>query len=188
LAPHTLFATEPRFMPKIALPLLACLLAIAATGASAQSIWKWRDSSGQIHISDTPPPANVQAKDILQRGAGPAPAAAAAPVAALAGASGSAPAGDSDLQKKKAKADQEKTDKAAADKAALEQKNAAIRADNCQRAQAQAKALDSGIRITRMNAKGEREYLDDNARAAEQKRSQDIITQNCGAAPSSTAP
>jgi hypothetical protein len=175
-------------MPKIALPLVACLLAIAAAGASAQSIWKWRDSAGQIHLSDTPPPSSVPAKDILQRGGGGG-APSAAPVAAAPAASGTVAAVDSDLQKKKAKADQEKADKAAADKAALEQKNAAIRAENCQRAQNQAKAIDSGMRIARVNAKGEREYLDDNARAAELKRSQDIIAQNCGgAAPGSTAP
>ena len=173
-------------MPKIALPLVACLLAVAAAGASAQSIWKWRDSSGQIHVSDTPPPATVPAKDILQRAAGAPPAAAPgttpAPAPAAAVASGGAPAVDADLQKKKAKADQEKADKAAADKAALDLKNAAIRADNCQRAQQQAKALDSGVRIARLDAKGEREYLDDAARASERKRAQDVISQNCGGA------
>jgi hypothetical protein len=174
-------------MPKIALPLAACLLAVAATGASAQSFWKWRDSSGQIHLSDTPPPATVPAKDILQRAAGTpaAPAPGTTPAPAATAASGVA-AVDADLQKKKAKADQEKADKAAADKAALDQKNAAIRADNCQRAQQQAKALDSGVRIARMDAKGEREYLDDATRASERKRAQDIISQNCGGG--STAP
>jgi len=169
-------------MPKIALPLVACLLAIAATGASAQSFWKWRDASGQVHMSDTPPPATVPAKDILQRGGGNAPS--LAPATAAPAPSAAAATGDGDLQKKKARADQEKADKAAADKAALEQKNAAIRAENCQRAQNQAKAIDSGMRIARVNTKGEREYLDDNARAAEMKHTQDIIAQNCGGAPS----
>jgi hypothetical protein len=95
---------------------------------------------------------------------------------------------DSELQKKKAKADQERADKIAADKAAADQKTAAIRAENCQRAQQQAKALDSGVRVARLNDKGEREFLDDNARASERKRSQDIIAQSCGAPSASTAP
>jgi hypothetical protein len=167
-------------MQKLALPLVACLLAIAATSASAQSVWKWRDASGQVHISDIPPPTDVPDKNILQRPSGahslPPQAAAALPAAAPASAASGV---DSDLQKKKAKADQEKAEKDAADKAALEKKTAAARADNCQRAQSQAKALDSGVRITRVNASGEREYLDDKQRAAEQQRTQEIIAQNC---------
>jgi hypothetical protein len=162
----------------------ACLIALVATGASAQSVWKWRDASGQIHISDAPPPTDVPEKNILKRpGSAPAPAAAteAAPQAA-ASASAAASGVDSELQKRKAKAekaDKEKADKDAADKAALEKKNAAIKADNCQRAQTSAKALESGVRIARINASGEREYLDDKQRADELKRAQDSVAQNC---------
>ena len=45
-------------------------MVLLATGLSAvaQSVtWKWRDKSGQIHISDMPPPADVPEKSILQR-------------------------------------------------------------------------------------------------------------------------
>ena len=170
-------------MSKTALPLAACLIAFVATGASAQSIWKWKDSSGQVHLSDTPPPANVPAKDILQR---PVGAAAPAPVAAPAAtpaASAVANSVDAELQKKKAAADKEAADKAAADKAALDKKNAAIRADNCQRATQSAKVFESGVRVAKVGANGEREFMDDKTRAAELKRSQDAIAQNCGAAP-----
>jgi hypothetical protein len=170
-------------MPKIALPLVACLLAIAATGASAQSVWKWRDAAGQIHLSDTPPPNDTPAGNVLQR-----PNGGRMPVAASASAVAAAPAAsapDTDLQKKKKQADREVAEKAAADKAALDQKNAEIRRDNCQRAQTQVSALQNGARVARLNAKGEREFLDDAARAAEIKRTQDIAAQNCGTAPAS---
>ncbi len=167
-------------MPKIALPLVACLIAFAATGASAQSYWKWKDSSGQVHLSDTPPPPSVPAKDILQRGSGSAPVAAPAAAPVAAAASNSV---DNELQKKKAAADKDAADKLAADKAATDRKNAAIRADNCQRATQQAKVYESGVRVAKLNANGEREYMDDNTRAAELKRSQDAVAQNCGAAP-----
>lgn len=41
--------------------LLACLMAMAAIGsASAQNIYKWKDSSGTVHYSEQPP-ANGQA-------------------------------------------------------------------------------------------------------------------------------
>jgi len=39
--------------------------------------------------------------------------------------------------------------------------------------------LDSGIRMARMNDKGEREILDDAARAAELERTQAIIQSDC---------
>ena len=171
-------------MPKIALPLAACcLLAAVATGASAQSFWKWKDAAGQIHLSDIAPPATVPAKDILQRPAGGV--ASTAPVAAPAAAPASGPpnAVDAELQKRKAKADKDKADQAAADKAVADQKRTAQRADNCRRAQQSVQAFDSGVRIAQMNAKGEREYLDDKQRAAERQHAQEGVTQNCGAAP-----
>ena len=44
----------------------------------------------------------------------------------------------------------------------------------------QAKAsFDSGLRISRTNAAGEREFMDDAARASELKRIQGIIASDC---------
>ena len=60
-----------------------------------------------------------------------------------------------------------------------EQKIAAQRAENCKRAQAAKAGLDSGMRVARMNDKGEREVLDDAARAAELERTQAIIQADC---------
>ena len=54
-------------MQKIALPFVACLLAVAAAGAHAQTVWKWRDATGQLHISDTAPPPGTPAKDIVEQ-------------------------------------------------------------------------------------------------------------------------
>ena len=167
-------------MQKLALPFVACLLAIAATGASAQSVWKWRDASGQLHVSDTAPPPGTPEKNILNRPAGGVVAPSARPAAAAAPEASGASAPDTDLEKKKKAADRDKADKAAADKAEVDKKNAAIRADNCQRAQASVTGIQNGVRITQINAKGEREYLDDAQRAAELKRSQDVVAQNCG--------
>ena len=163
-------------MQKLALSFVACLLAVAAAGASAQSVWKWRDTKGQLHISDGPPPADVPEQNIVQRPSG-ARAPAAAPTAAA--ASPAASGVDSELEKKKARADHEKAEKDTAAKAELDKKNAAVKADNCQRAQAQVKALESGVRIARMDAKGERYYLDDKQRASELQHSQEIVQQSC---------
>jgi hypothetical protein len=41
------------------------------------------------------------------------------------------------------------------------------------------RTLDSGLRLARTNDKGEREVLDDQARADETKRTREIIAANC---------
>ena len=60
-----------------------------------------------------------------------------------------------------------------------EAKVAKAKADNCALARQSKATVDSGIRLARVNAKGEREIMDDNARAAEQKRIQDVINSDC---------
>ena len=178
-------------MQKIALSFAAGLLALVAFGADAQTLWKWRDASGQMHISDTPPPPGTPPKNIIS---GPPLGAPAAPVPITTGSSSSsitpprsadpaASAGDTALDKKKKAADKEKSDKDKADRAAVDAKNAVIRKDNCGRAQASLAGLQSGQRIARTNDKGEREVLDDAGRADEIKRTQDVVASSCGPAP-----
>ena len=88
----------------------------------------------------------------------------------------SAPGGvDKALEEKKKQAEQAE----AARKQAEEAKLAAQKAENCKRAQDAKATLDSGMRIARLNANGEREVLDDQARAAEMKRVQDVIRSEC---------
>ena len=178
-------------MQKIALSFAAGLLALVGFGADAQTLWKWRDASGQMHISDTPPPPGTPARNIIS---GPPPGTPAAPVPITTGTSSSttttttaaapaASAGETALDKKKKAADKEKSDKDKADRAVVDAKNAAIRKDNCGRAQASLAGLQSGQRIARINDKGEREVLDDAGRADEIKRTQDVVANSCGAAP-----
>jgi hypothetical protein len=174
--------------------MLAGLLGVTlALPVQAQAQWKWRDGTGRTQYSDLPPPASVPEKDILSR---PVAAVRRAAAAASGAASGAAPATllasssppfaaasspfapktvDPELEarRKKTEADQ------AAKVKAEESKIAAARAENCDRAKAQQRSLDSGIRIARVNVKGEREVLDDNQRAAETKRTRDIIAADC---------
>lgn len=162
--------------------LLAGTLLLLALPADAQ--WRWRDASGRVTASDMPPPREIPDKDILQRppSARPAPAstsaapAASAPASAPAAASGPAsPAVDKDLEARKRAAEAQQQ----AQKKAEEQRNAAARADNCSRARNYLATLDSGQRVARMNDKGEREFLDDAARAAETRRARELIASNC---------
>jgi hypothetical protein len=156
--------------------LCAVLGATLALPAAAQ--WKWRDAGGHTQYSDTPPPPSIPEKDILQR-----PSVTAPPVGrAAAPASGASDAGapapktvDSDLDAKRKKTEQDAADRKKADDAKL----AAAQAENCARAKAQMRTLDSGMRIARVNEKGEREFLDDKARAAEAERTRAAMTSDC---------
>ncbi len=153
------------------------LIASLCTPALAQ--WKWRDKNNQVQYSDLPPPQGVPEASILQR-----PAAAnrrALPVvaasAAASAASGLAPAKgvEPELETKLRKEEQEKAAKAKAEADKL----AAQKADNCNRARLQLRGLDEGLRVARVNEKGEREFLDDKGRAEEAARNRETISADC---------
>lgn len=172
-----------------------CVLALATTTASAQ--WQWVDKDGRKVFSDRSPPADVQEKDILKRPAG-APrvattaAAAAAPLADAGAGSAVKPAlaastpaskasapklsgKDTELEAKKKKTEQDEADK----KKAEEEKVAKTKADNCERAKSGLATLQSGVRMSSVNASGEREIFDDAKRASETKRAQEVIDSSC---------
>lgn len=146
--------------------------------------WKWKDKGGRVQYSDLPPPQSVSDTDILQRPSGMsaktppafAPNSAQAAAAAMAASAASGPAKvEPELEAKRRKAAEEETAKRRAE----DEKQNAARAENCQRAKAQLRALDDGMRMARVNAKGEREVLDDKGRAEESKRARDIIGSDC---------
>ena len=147
---------------------------------TAQAQWKWRDARGQMHTSDLPPPLNVAEKDILDRPADfrrrapPADKAASAPVP-TASASSNQPRTDPELDARRQRAAAEQT----AQLRQQEQANAAVRAENCGRARSALAGLESGQRLTRTNAQGEREVLDDKGRADEMMRARAVIASDC---------
>jgi hypothetical protein len=167
---------------------LALALVMALPAAWAQ--WQWVDSSGRKVFSDTAPPAGIPEKNILKRpGAGlpmapAAPATPAAPTTAAVATPGG-PAvpqvADKDpeleARKKQAEAAEEAKRKAEAERMAR------ARADNCERARKSKSVLDSGVRIATTNAKGERDFMDDKARAAEAQRAEQAIRSECGPLP-----
>lgn len=159
--------------------LAAVLAATAAGPLHAQ--WKWRDKSGQIHASDLPPPRDIADKDVLQRPAAPVrraspPAAAASAASAAPGlVPAAAPRVDPELEARRRAAEEQQRQKQAQE----EQRVAAARAENCERARAQLRTLDSGIRVARVNDKGEREILDDAQRADEVQRARNVVASDC---------
>ena len=159
--------------------VLACLPAFAA----AQ--WQWIDNNGQRVFSDKAPPPEIPPKNILRqpgvRGTPPAALeaqAAASAAAAAPKAAASAPkisGKDAALEDKRKQAEAAAADK----KKKQEEEIASVRAENCKRARQSKATFDAGIRISRVNDKGEREILDDKQRAAELKHLEGIIARDC---------
>lgn len=144
--------------------------------------WQWIDNNGRKVFSDQSPPADIPARNILKQpgvkgAAAPEPVAAAAsqPAKAAALPSPKLSGKDKQLEDKKKQAEAAEAEK----KKALEEQAATMRAENCQRAKRSKAMFDSGTRIARMNDKGEREILDDAARAAETRRLEGIIASDC---------
>ncbi len=174
-------APSPR--PSWRNPLLAGLLLALSSAALAQ--WQWVDGTGRKVFSDTPPPSSIPEKNILKKpGAGASPAvvvvdpAAAAP-AATAPAAPQVPARDTELEARKKQAEQVEEAK----KKAETERMAKARAESCERARKAKITMDSGVRLATTNAKGEREVMDDKARAAESQRMEGIIRSDCGPLP-----
>lgn len=165
---------------------VACMMSMAA---SAQ--WQWTDKDGHKVFSDRAPPLDVPEKNILKRPGGGkmasttdaasnvaanAPAAASAASGPQTGASAPKPSGvDKELADKKKKAEEAELAKRKAD----EEKIVKAKIESCARAKQGKANFDSGIRIAQVNEKGEREVMDDAARAAEVKRIQAIIDTDC---------
>ena len=161
---------------------VACVVSV-----SAFAQWQWIDKQGRKVFSDRPPPIDTPEKNILKQPVGRTKASTTplAAVATPADAAASAPrtgaiapklsGKDKELEEKKKQAE----DAEAAKKKAEEAKLARAKAENCTRAKQSKASFDSGVRIARTNDKGEREIMDDAARATETQRIQSIITSDC---------
>ena len=176
-------------MRPVALPLLLTLALLSALPAWAQ--YRWKDANGQVHASDLPPPREIPDKDILQRPsrdaraappgsiASPAVAARAAPGKPTAASAAPArPASgpvDPELAARRKQADADAQVRARS----VDERQAALRADNCQRARAQLANLDSGQRLMRLNAQGEQVVMDEAARSNDAQAARQVIASDC---------
>jgi hypothetical protein len=195
--------------PARGIACVALFLSMLGLVSGAQAQWAWRDADGHTTFSDAPPPPSVGQTAILhqpsalapepRQGAGsggsdragasyagnpvgdtpnprtdaPAPAApdnqrrpAAPPAKTLA---------EQEADFRKRMAEQAKAEQKAAD----DEAKAAQRAANCEQARGMAKMLDDGTRLMRPDAEGNRNFLDDDQRAAERAKVQETIDHDC---------
>lgn len=145
---------------------LLLLLILTSTNAFAE-INKWVDSNGKVHYSDQPPPPDAKPKTL--RSFSDTQDSASSSVAATK----TIAEREADL-KKEQKAKNETADKAAQKKAVADAQKA-----NCDAAQQNMRALQDGIRMMEINAKGERSYLDDAQREQRLAKAQKDISTYC---------
>lgn len=136
-------------MAKIILTLILVFCAVP----SWSQAYKWRDANGNVQYSDTPPPPNARDVQQLRKpAAGPAPGAA--------GGAKSYTERDAEFRKRLV----EKQENEAKQSKAAEDEQ--VRQRNCEQARGQLAGIDSGQRMVRLNAAGERIALDDAERTA----------------------
>lgn len=164
-------------------PSLALLALLTALPVAAQ-IYSWKDKDGKIHYSDTPPPTG-EIKTLQRPSRTPPPvqpSEASGDNAATANKPGTAaePAKPKTLAERELEFRQRRAAEAEAQaKAEKEAAEAADRQRACEQARNQLAALNSGQRVSRFNAAGERVVLDDAARNAEIAQTQRMIDQAC---------
>ncbi len=184
--------------PGCRVAVLALLASLSLCGA-AHAQWSWRDSSGGVTYSDTPPPADIRPADILHQPvlappsdttARPGGGGSYSGTGGVAGGNDAAPSGDGDARKpvaapkslaeqdadfRKRLADRQK----AQQKAEQDEAQSNERAAACNEARSYLQMIESGTRLMRPDAEGNRNFLDDEQRAAETQKAQDAIAKNC---------
>lgn len=158
---------------------VAAAFVVAGLALPAEAQWKWRDPSGRVQYSDRPPPSSTAEADILQQPSAARRATLPIPASAAQAASAAPPpapkASEPELEARRRRAEQDEAVRRRID----EERQAAVRADNCIRARGQLRMLEDGLRMTRINERGEREILDDEARAAETQRVRAAMASDC---------
>lgn len=147
---------------------LLFIFAMALAAAASAQQYKWVDQDGKVRYGDTPPPG-VKATPLK-----PPPRGASAPDPAPAAKKDGKPLTPEEAFRKR----QEEAQKDR-DKQAQADQQAATKRDNCARAQENLRMLESGQRISRTDAKGERYYLEDAQIAQETAKARQAVQQWC---------
>lgn len=167
------------------------LAGFAPTPSEAQ--WAWKDGNGRTVYSDRPPPSDIKPANIMRQPstqvlANPAPASGPLDDAgkpadaknsdAKTPTPSNAPKTIAEREMEFRKRQQERAD--SDKKTAEEQTKSATKTAECDRARGYMKSLEDGVRITRTDASGNREFLNDEQRAVEMDRTRKIVQTTCG--------
>ncbi|RJX30984.1 MAG: DUF4124 domain-containing protein [Oxalobacter sp.] len=171
-------------MKQVCLAILTALLALTVVSpASAQYIWL--DKNNVKVYSDKAPPPDIPNNRVLKGPRGykaknievkytdgtepPAPEAKAASAPGT-------PKPPMTTAEKNAEFNKRRMEQAEKEKkAAQEEKNRQAKAENCERARAYHRALQTGQRISRTNASGGKDYMGDEERARETSKVEETL-------------
>jgi len=145
--------------------LFVCIMGIAFAAMAQQ--YKWVDKDGKVRYGDTPPPG-VKATPLKP------PPGSSQPTPAAAKKDGEKPLSPEAAFRKRQQEAKEKDEKAAKERTDAESKRT-----NCDSAQASLRQIQSGQRMSTMNAAGERVFIDDDQRAKEMERAQRSVNEWC---------
>jgi len=155
--------------------LLASVVFVSATAWSATG-WVWLDESGRRVFSDIPPPASVPDRRILQSPGTPPSSRSSSQEPADKPSPATTPGAPAPAS---ATPTAEATAETARENAAIERRNAEIRADNCKRAKEALQSLEKPGRLATLNEQRQRVMMTDASRKAEIARMQAVIRDNC---------
>ena len=151
---------------------LIFVMLFGLAGAAHAQIKCWNENAKRV-CGDAPPPgAKVTT---LRTPSGPTASAPAAKDATAAKRGPLTPA-EQEQEYRKRQAESKK----GAEKLAAEQKEAERKRDNCERAREALRTYESGGRVARTDAKGERYFLDENQIAQEAAKSRQNVQESCG--------
>jgi hypothetical protein len=145
--------------------LFACTLLIISQ--QAQAVSKWIDSDGNVNYSDIPP-ANVNAQPLRPFGGS---ATSSSSVSNTVPKSLAEQEADLKRAKQKREEDAQKDSQKAAEKE--------TKINNCNSARENLRNLESGMRITSVDDKGERIFLDDAAKQQRITEARRVAELNC---------
>ncbi|MFN0040664.1 MAG: DUF4124 domain-containing protein [Burkholderiales bacterium] len=150
------------------------VVGLAIPHLSVAQTYKWTDSEGKVHYSDKPPPANIK-KSVTVKPPSRAGVSATADERA-----GAAPAGPKTAAEQEAEFRQRKVETAEKEarqkQADAEQEN---KKRNCENARRYLATVQDGGRISRYNAKGEVEYLEEAQYAQEAQNAKKSVDSWC---------
>ena len=150
-------------------------LSLALVSGTCSAQWLWIDANGTKVYSDQPPPSNIPDKNVLKKPNSFGPTSLEQTQTAIA----------TDKKETKNASTTASSATSSADAKLLEaqkaqaEKQKIAKADRCKNAKKDLVALNSGVRISSFNDKGEREYMDDKKRAEEVKAKQKTIDTDC---------
>jgi len=159
------------------LRVLVLGLTLAFAAAASAQLYRWVDKDGKLRYGDTPPPGAKATT--LKPPSGPS----APPAAPASDAAASKDAKKGPLTPAEQEADYRRRQleaQKARDKDDQARRDADAKQANCARAREALATLESGQRITRTDAQGERAFLEDEARARETEKARQSVREWCG--------